>query len=159
VARRADGSVVAWGRNVYGECVIPAPTTNFVSMAVGEYHTVGLRSDGTVHAWGAGLMYNPNTFPPSDHHGQSLPPSPNGGFFAIDAGGGRSFAIRPDTPSCPQADINCDGLVNVNDLLAVINAWGNCPPPPASCPADIAPPGGDGVVNVNDLLMVINNWG
>jgi hypothetical protein len=58
------------------------------------------------------------------------------------------------------ADINGDGVVNVNDLLAVINAWGACPPPSASCPADIAPPpNGDGVVNVNDLLMVINNWG
>ena len=56
-------------------------------------------------------------------------------------------------------DINCDGVVNVDDLLAVINAWGACPAPPQACPADIAPPGGNGVVNVDDLLMVINNWG
>ncbi len=57
-------------------------------------------------------------------------------------------------------DINCDGHVNVTDLLAVINSWGPCPAPPASCPADIAPtPNGDGNVNVNDLLMIINNWG
>ena len=64
-------------------------------------------------------------------------------------------------------DINCDGVVNVDDLLAVINAWGLCPAPPApgpapapGLPADIAPPpDGDGVVNVDDLLMVINNWG
>jgi hypothetical protein len=51
-----------------------------------------------------------------------------------------------------------DGVVNVNDLLAVINAWGPCPTPPAYCP-DPAPPGGDGFVNVNDLLAVINAWG
>ena len=56
---------------------------------------------------------------------------------------------------CP-ADINGDGVVNVDDLLAVINSWGVCP----GCPADIAPPrGGDGVVNVDDLLAVINAWG
>jgi hypothetical protein len=56
-------------------------------------------------------------------------------------------------------DITGDGQVNVNDLLAVINAWGPCPAPPATCPPDIAPPGGDGQVNVNDLLGVINAWG
>lgn len=57
---------------------------------------------------------------------------------------------------CP-ADINGTGTVNVDDLLAVINAWGPCPP--GSCPADIAPLGGNGVVNVDDLLAVINGWG
>jgi predicted outer membrane repeat protein len=58
---------------------------------------------------------------------------------------------------CP-ADITGDNTVNVNDLLAVINAWGPCQKPP--CPADVAPPpNGDGTINVNDLLMVINNWG
>jgi len=57
-------------------------------------------------------------------------------------------------------DVNHDGLVNVSDLLAVIGAWGACPPQPAACPADVAPlPSGDGVVNVTDLLMVIANWG
>lgn len=63
-------------------------------------------------------------------------------------------------PSPVPGDINGDGVVNVSDLLAVINAWGPCPAPPQSCPADVAPPpNGDGVVNVSDLLMVINNWG
>jgi len=55
-----------------------------------------------------------------------------------------------------------NGVVNVDDLLAVINAWGNCPKQPTACPADIAPPGppaGNGIVNVDDLLFVINNWG
>jgi hypothetical protein len=65
-------------------------------------------------------------------------------------------------PACP-ADIapaaGGDGVVNVSDLLAVINSWGNCPAPPASCPADIVPPGGNGVVNVSDLLAIINGWG
>jgi uncharacterized membrane protein len=40
------------------------------------------------------------------------------------------------------ADITGDCKVNVNDLLAVINQWGPCPPM-QQCPADIAPhPGG-----------------
>lgn len=55
------------------------------------------------------------------------------------------------------ADIDCNGIVNVTDLLAVINAWGACPPPcPPNCPADVV---ADCNVNVSDLLAVINNWG
>ena len=58
-------------------------------------------------------------------------------------------------PVCP-ADIapaGGDGVVNVNDLLAVINAWGPCGNP-NNCPSDVAP-----AVNVNDLLAIINGWG
>lgn len=64
-----------------------------------------------------------------------------------------------DAPAVP-GDVTGDGVVNVDDLLAVIASWGSCPAPPAACDADIAPyPAGDGVVNVDDLLMVIANWG
>jgi hypothetical protein len=51
-----------------------------------------------------------------------------------------------------------NGIVNVDDLLAVINAWGACGDP-KNCPADVVPVGGNGVVNVDDLLAVINAWG
>jgi hypothetical protein len=70
-----------------------------------------------------------------------------------------SFAI--DLPSlCGAGDIICDGTVNVDDLLAVINNWGACDKPcPPACTADIAPLGGNCTVDVDDLLMVINNWG
>ena len=50
-----------------------------------------------------------------------------------------------------------NGIVNVDDLLAVINAWGPCPLPcSASCSADINQ---NCTVNVDDLLAVINGWG
>jgi hypothetical protein len=55
-------------------------------------------------------------------------------------------------------DVTGDNAVDVNDLLAVIEAWGACPAK-GECPADIAPPfAGDQAVNVNDLLRVIENW-
>jgi len=45
----------------------------------------------------------------------------------------------------------------VVDLLAVISAWGPCPPGcPTGCPADT---NNDCVVSVIDLLTVITNWG
>ena len=60
--------------------------------------------------------------------------------------------------SCPADIAGGNNIVNVDDLLAVINAWGPCADP-NNCPADIAPPGGNDIVNVDDLLGVINAWG
>ena len=55
-------------------------------------------------------------------------------------------------PACPP-DITGNSVVDVDDLLEVINHWGDCPAP---CPADVT---GDSVVDVDDLLEVINSWG
>jgi ligand-binding sensor domain-containing protein len=52
-------------------------------------------------------------------------------------------------------DTNGDGSVNVDDLLVVINGWGVCSAPPATCQGDL---NGNGIVDVDDLLMVIDNW-
>jgi hypothetical protein len=70
----------------------------------------------------------------------------------------------PDECEVPQtctgdiAPVGGNGAVDVDDLLAVINAWGACANP-NDCPADIAPAGGNDVVNVDDLLAIINAWG
>jgi hypothetical protein len=52
-------------------------------------------------------------------------------------------------------DVNADGLVNVEDMIAVFLGWGPCPAPPAVCPADVD---GDGAVAVGDLVLVVLNW-
>lgn len=51
-------------------------------------------------------------------------------------------------------DTDGNGVVDVDDLLAVINGWGACNKGEA-CPGDLTK---DGVVDVDDLLTVINNW-
>lgn len=51
---------------------------------------------------------------------------------------------------CP-ADVNGDGVAGVNDLLAIIGAWGE-----TGGPEDV---NGDGTVDVSDLLSVISAWG
>jgi hypothetical protein len=56
------------------------------------------------------------------------------------------------------ADVTWCGVVDVDDLLAIINAWGPCDPK-QFCKEDIAPWGGNGQVDVDDLLKVINDWG
>jgi len=62
-----------------------------------------------------------------------------------------------DLCGCP-ADIappGGNGVVNVEDLLVVIGAWGAC----SDCPADLVPAGNNGLVNVQDLLKIISSWG
>lgn len=50
-----------------------------------------------------------------------------------------------------------NGVVNVDDLLAVITTWGPCPAPcPVYCNADI---NHNCAVTVDDLLAVITGWG
>ncbi len=71
VALKSDGTLWAWGYNDYGQVgdgTIPvhgatSPTrrvspvqigtaTNWVAIAAGDYHTLALKSDGTLWAWG-----------------------------------------------------------------------------------------------------------
>lgn len=68
------------------------------------------------------------------------------------APGDCAFSLVSLAEPCP-ADVTGNGVTDVDDLLAVINNWGNCPQP---CAADIT---GNGAVNVDDLLVVINAWG
>ncbi len=54
-----------------------------------------------------------------------------------------------------------NGVVNIDDLVAILNAFGPCPDP-GNCPEDITPPGppvGNGVVNIDDLVAVLNAFG
>jgi len=52
-----------------------------------------------------------------------------------------------------------NGVVNIDDLVAVLNSFGPCAAPPANCAADITPAGGNGVVNIDDLVAVLNAFG
>jgi hypothetical protein len=52
VALKADGTVVAWGQNFYGQLDIPPGLSNVVAIAAAEYHTLALKSDGALVAWG-----------------------------------------------------------------------------------------------------------
>ena len=70
-------------------------------------------------------------------------------------------------PDVGEVDCNSNGVPDDCDIASGasldVNGDGipdECqPPPPPSCIADIAPPGGNGLVNVDDLLLIINSWG
>jgi hypothetical protein len=82
LGRKSDGTVVAWGRNDYGQCDVPAPNSGFVAVSGGDCHSLGLKSDGTVVAWGR------------NDYGQCEVPAPNSGFVAVAAGGYHSLGLR-----------------------------------------------------------------
>ena len=50
------------------------------------------------------------------------------------------------------ADVDEDGVVDFNDLILVLAAWGVCP----ACPEDLNE---DGVVDFADVLLVLSAWG
>src|ERR1039458_4370632 len=45
-------NVIAWGRNIDGQCNIPDSGTNPVCIAAWGFHSLALNMDGTVAAWG-----------------------------------------------------------------------------------------------------------
>jgi hypothetical protein len=85
-----------------------------------------------------------------------------GAFDFIDGPGQYSLSYSPTSVTLtlvnpPNAgDVNGDGETDVDDLVAIIIAWGACPPAPTFCAADLT---GDGFVDIDDLLTVIINWG
>jgi len=51
LAVKADGSVIGWGDNLYGQTTVPSAATNVVAIAAGDFHTLALKTDGSVVAW------------------------------------------------------------------------------------------------------------
>ena len=52
MALKADGTVVAVGDNFYDQQLVPTNLNNVVSISCGFYHTLALKADGTLAAWG-----------------------------------------------------------------------------------------------------------
>ncbi len=78
----AEGSIVGWGLFVFVE---PPRIENLVAIAAGQSHSLGLKSDSSIVAWGL------------NEHGQCNVPEPNSGFVAIAGGGYHSLGLRADS--------------------------------------------------------------
>ncbi|MFC4598741.1 InlB B-repeat-containing protein [Cohnella hongkongensis] len=83
LALKADGSVVAWGANDYGQTEVPTEAeSGVVAIAAGEDHSLALKADGTVAAWG--------------YHGATDVPEGLSGVVSIAGGGNHSLALKAD---------------------------------------------------------------
>jgi hypothetical protein len=79
IAKKSDGSFVTWG-------YFPTPSTwsGIASVAVGAQHAAGLRTDGTVTAWGDGAF-----------GATSVPPDLSD-VVALDCGSSTTYALKRD---------------------------------------------------------------
>jgi alpha-tubulin suppressor-like RCC1 family protein len=77
----APGNVVGWGS---GAGPVPGGLNGVVAIAAGEGHSVALKADGTVVAWGV------------NDQGQATVPSGLTGVVAIAAGSAHSLALKSD---------------------------------------------------------------
>ena len=143
----------------------------FVDAAQGDYR---LASHSPCIDAGDDTALPPDTFDLDGdaNTSEQLPIDLDGGLRRVNDRSTLNSGFPPGPPHAPMVDMGCyevlalplladvnhDGVVNVNDLLFIINSWGPCLIQ-ANCPADIAPAGGNGVVNGGDLIAVFLNWG
>ena len=94
LALTADGAMIAWGANNYGQLAVPAAATNIVSITAGGWHSLALRADGRLFAWGAGTF----VASPEDgrNYGQSIVPAAATNIVAMAGGPYHSLAARAD---------------------------------------------------------------
>ena len=83
--------------------------------------------------------------------------APNGEIWAVGqyfTGSETSTLTARLAPTVP-ADINMDGVVDVQDFLMLLAAWGAC----SDCGNCVADLNGDCTVGVVDLLELLSMWG
>ena len=74
----------AWGYNDDGQCSVPASFSGALAVAAGTYHSLALKSDGTVTAWGL------------DYEGLCTFPAGLSGVTALSSGLYHSLAVKSD---------------------------------------------------------------
>jgi hypothetical protein len=104
LALKSDGTVAAWGSNLFGEATPPAGLSGVVGIAAGAWYGLALKSDGTVVGWGQNFS------------GQATPPAGLSTVVGIAAGNGGSHSLA----------LKSDGTV----VAWGDNTYGQATPPP-----------------------------
>ncbi len=161
VGLKADGTVQAWGAGMtntntfpnYGQSIVPGTAGVCTAISAGgSYlgggsHTLVIKSNESLAAWGAGTV-NSGVTP---HFGQANPPAlPATGWVKVSAGGLHSAAIVEPVPAAPcDGDLNLDRVRNGLDLAVIFSAWGT---PSGDCT-------GDGFTDGADMTLLLSGWG
>jgi subtilisin family serine protease len=158
----SDGRI----RFLYGSGNDPITPTVGVSSGDGTHYTLSMyNNSGSLDNVSSLEIFSPATLP----EGVTL--SPEGILSGVPTEAGDftpRFRVtdslgRTDTADllltvndAIPGDIDGNGVVDINDLLDLLGAWGACPDPcPPSCDADLD---GDCDVGITDLLTQLANW-
>ena len=95
---KADGTVVCWGGNDYGQADVPVGLSSVAQVSAGIWHTCALKTDGTVVCWGNNEM------------GQATVPEGLSSVAQVVAGHGSTCALKID------GTLVCWGLNNFGQV-------------------------------------------
>jgi hypothetical protein len=101
--------IMGWGSNIRGQISIPSGLTGVTAIAAGQYHSLALKSDGTVIGWG----YNGS--------GQINIPSGLADVTSIAAGNSHSLALKSDGTVIGWG-YNGNGQINIPAGLADVTS-------------------------------------
>ena len=124
---KADGTVVAWGRNNSGQTNVPAGLGGVVQVSAGSDHSVAVRSNGTLVGWGSNSYAQctgPTVIPVVTKPDGSLltPVDLIGNATAAAAGGRMTAVLRADGTVTVLGDVRYSNAVNVPVGLAGVTA-------------------------------------
>ena len=106
-AAQQTGRIVGWGGQVVGADL----DGGFIAVAGGDYHSLGLKEDGSIAAWG------------HNSDGRCDIPSPNAGFIAVAAGWDHSLGLRKECRYILRGDLNDDCKVGSYDFSLMARNW------------------------------------
>ena len=148
---RAGGCPDCNGNGVADDCLVHNLTQDAVFLTI--QGAVDTAADGDE------IVVGPGTFNETvDLLGKALLLRSSEGPEAtiIDIGAMPRSVVTCANGEGPDTVLDGDAAVGITDLLALLGAWGPCPSPPESCPADFEH---DGEVGVVDFLMLLADWG
>ena len=143
---------IVWGLTVFDDGNGPALYASGTFTSSGGVPMTGLaRWDGT--SWENVGDTDDDTYRSLVHDDGSGPALHVAGRYTTIGGvaAGGIARLQP-CPTDVEGDVDGNGTVDLDDLLSVLGAWGDCPPKGA-CPADLDD---SGDVTVSDLLIVLN---
>ena len=177
LALKANGSILGWGLDNFGQATPPAGN-DYVAIAAGWEYSLALKADGSIVGWGHN--YQGRATPPEGNDfitiaaglsyglalkadgsiigwglnddGEATPPQGNG-FTAIAAGLSHSLALRFVCDFDLIGDLNNDCEVNFADFVVFAEQWRL-----EKLDWDINVDRGDGIVNFKDWTVFANTW-
>lgn len=125
-----NGEVWAWGRNTYGQLgvagansvppvkvsLVPQPLGDIVAVAAGAEHSVALKRDGTVWAWGQNSLGQLGNGQTTDVNTKPTMVSNLTGIMRIAAGDNHTVALKQDQTSVWAWGMNSEGQLGDGGL-------------------------------------------